>query len=772
VGPRLARAAEDDLRRRQEPKGWQNLRIGEADAPRYFNGAPQNVGVILGEASGDLVDADLDCPEAVDLAAWFLPPTEVVFGRAGKPRSHRIYTSRVPKRVELVDPENGECLLELRSTGGQTVFPGSVHPSGEPIEWHEDGDPAPVDPGNLLAAFHRLGAACLLLRHDPGKGRHLFFRVVSGWLLRSGWPPEAVRHLLAPVARVRLADRGGQAEDEIRRLCSPAEGVALPGFPSLVEHVGERRARKLAEWLGAEGAAGSGGSSRPGGAEAKPGACWRDPAPLPAGLPAVEPFDLLLLPDRLRPWVADVAERMQVPADFPAVAAVVGLGAVVGRQVGIRPKRHDDWTVVPNLWGGIVGRPGLLKTPSLQEVVRPLVGLETAAKEAFERRKEEHDLKQQIARQQKKLRDDKISKDLKAGLDREGILGKLKADGEGGEDEPPARRRYLVNDSTIEKLGEILDHNPRGALVFRDELTGFLRQMDRDGHEQDRAFYLEAWNGTGRFTYDRIGRGTVDIEACCVSLLGGIQPGPLTAYLEGMAHGGAGDDGLIQRLQLVVWPDPGGSWRNVDRAPDLAARQAAVELYERLDRLPALPAGPEPGHGGELRHLRFDDEAQEAFDAWRAGLEARLRDGSLHPAFEAHLAKYRSLVPSLALLGHLADVGAGRPVGIVALERALAWAEYLESHARRLYDTVIRGDLCAARALGERLQNGDLGPSFALREVYRAGWAGLASREAAAAAVGVLVDLDWLRAEEVPAGPAGGRPTARYQVNPKLGAAR
>ena len=92
-------------------------------------------------------------------------------------------------------------------------------------------------------------------------------------------------------------------------------------------------------------------------------------------------------------------------------------------------------------------------------------------------------------------------------------------------------------------------------LIFRDELTGFLRQMDRDGHEQDRAFYLEAWNGNGRFTYDRIGRGTIDIEACCVSVLGGIQPGPLTAYLEAMAHGGAADDGLIQRLQMMVWPD-------------------------------------------------------------------------------------------------------------------------------------------------------------------------------------------------------------------------
>lgn len=84
----------------------------------------------------------------------------------------------------------------------------------------------------------------------------------------------------------------------------------------------------------------------------------------------------------------------------------------------------------------------------------------------------------------------------------------------------PQRRRYVVNDSSVEKMGEILSANPNGVLVFRDELTGFLRSLEREGQEVGRAFYLEAWNGTGRFTYDRIGRGTVDIEAYCISILG------------------------------------------------------------------------------------------------------------------------------------------------------------------------------------------------------------------------------------------------------------
>ena len=746
--------------------GWPTLRVTADDASRYFNGGLQNIGILLGQPSGNLVDADLDCAEALALADSFLPPTESVFGRAGKLRSHRCYFSALPKRIEFVDPDDGEMLLELRSTGGQTVFPGSTHESGERIEWFEDGDPTPTDAQQLTLAGRRLAGACLLARAAPVADRHNYLLEISGALVR-GLGRDGAASILSPVARHVLgnlyteADGKRLLDDTARKLDA---GEPVPGWPRLAERIGEKRARKLSEWLvlgyGSFGSASSQESRKSEQGE------WPDPAPLPEGLPAVQPFDAILLPDRLRPWITDIAERMQVPLDFPAIAAVVGVGAVVGRKMGIRPKRCDDWTVIPNLFGGIVGRPGLLKTPALQEACRPLIRLEMTAKDEFKRAHAEYEAQQRIAKQQKKLEDDKIAKDLKANRDPKGILHDLLAGGE--EDQPPARRRYLVNDCTIEKLGEILAANPNGVMIFRDELTGFLRQMDRDGHEQDRAFYLEAWNGSGRFTYDRIGRGTIDIEACCVSLLGGIQPGPLSAYMEGMAHGGAGDDGLIQRLQLLVWPDVTGAWANVDRAPDSAARAGSEELFDRLDTLIPIAVRGEQDTDGGIPFLRFDSAAQGLFDEWRCELETRLRSGQLHPALESHLAKYRSLVPSIALLCHLVDSEAAA-VSVVALERAIAWAEYLESHARRVYDAVIRGDLCAARALGERVLAGDLTSPFSLRDVYRPGWSGISTREAAASAIGVLVDLDWLRVEEIKSGPAGGRPTSSYHVNPKLG---
>jgi putative DNA primase/helicase len=330
-------------------------------------------------------------------------------------------------------------------------------------------------------------------------------------------------------------------------------------------------------------------------------------------------------------------------------------------------------------------------------------------------------------------------------------------------------KRYLVNDATVEKLGELLNHNPNGLLLFRDEVSGFLHTMDRPGHENDRAFYCEAWNGTGAYTYDRIGRGTLHIRAACVSVLGGIQPGPLERYLRDV-FGGRGDDGLIQRFQLAVWPDVAGRWRNVDRWPDAAARGRAIEVFQRLNRLEAATVGAEELTPEEVPFLRFDPAAQELFDGWRGELEQRLRAEDDHPVLLSHLAKYRSLMPSLALILHLidgVDAGVGGAVSPTAAERAAAWCRYLEAHARRLYATVTDRVRVAATLLASRMARGRLVSPFTARDIYRNDWTGLTEARVVGEALECLRELGWIRAEAVVARD-GGRPTVRFHINPRV----
>jgi Protein of unknown function (DUF3987) len=501
--------------------------------------------------------------------------------------------------------------------------------------------------------------------------------------------------------------------------------------------------------------------------EPAPAAAWPAHEPVPSERPTVPVFDASrLLPAGVAPWVADVAERAQCPADYVGVGVVVAAASVVGRQLTIRPKRHDDWAVVPNLWGIVIGPPGVMKTAGMQEALRPIRALVADAREAYARAREAH----VFAVAEAKAKQAAVSKQLKTAAATGAPTDVLRDAFQAAKEPPePVERRYLVNDATVEKLGEILNKNRNGVLLFRDELAGWLRTMERQGHENDRSFYCEAWNGTGSYTYDRIGRGTLHIEAACVSVLGGIQPMPLGAYLQETFAAGQ-DDGLIQRAQLLVFPDVAQAWVNVDRLPDSDARRRAVDLFRSLDRLDYEALGAH-AEGLERPFLRFTPEAQACFNAWRADLERRVRSADEHPAFVSHLAKYRSLVPSLALIFHLldcADRGIGGFVSLEATERALAWAAYLEPHARRVYDPITAPGRAAAASLARKIAAGALPSPFTAREVRRKGWAGLTEPADILAGLDVLEGLHWVRRESVRSGEQGGRPTVQWRINPAV----
>jgi hypothetical protein len=141
-------------------KGWEQVRLRESDIPDYFRGKPRNLGVLLGEPSAWLVDIDLDHPRCVELADLYLPATPSVFGRPGKPRSHRLYQVTSSVATKKHKSKSSGMLVELRSTGMQTVFPPSRHEGGELITWEtEDAVPLLIDPTILLAAVEALSNA-------------------------------------------------------------------------------------------------------------------------------------------------------------------------------------------------------------------------------------------------------------------------------------------------------------------------------------------------------------------------------------------------------------------------------------------------------------------------------------------------------------------------------------------------------------------------------------------------------------------------------------
>lgn len=494
---------------------------------------------------------------------------------------------------------------------------------------------------------------------------------------------------------------------------------------------------------------------------------WQNPQSIETSFLPVIPLNPDMIPEPLRPWLTDIAHRMKCPLDFVASAAIVMLSSLIGTRLTIQPKTRTDWTVVPNLWGAVIGGPSTMKTPSVSEVLKPLNRLVLAARAEFEN---------SIAAYEREMIEYEAQKKAYASQVQDKHKGKTPVALMVNYPEVPKKpkeRRYMVNDTTVEKLADLMNENPTGLLQMRDELTGLLAAWERPGHEQDRSFHLEAWNGSGFMTIDRIGRGTTHVNVICESLFGGIQPAKLLPYLQ--AATGYENDGFVQRLQVAVFPDP-APWEYTDEYPDKVARDRAFTVIQTIADADFSAIGYNADEFNKFPYTRFDTNAQEVFKQWLIKWETDVLPNESGLLLE-HFTKYRSLMPSLALIFHVVNY-ADNPkpatgtekhfVSTEAAQMAISWCDYLMSHARRIYGLLDSAGIESAKELLRHLKHGDLKDGFKVRDVYRKQWTNLKTTEQAETAVSELVTRHYL--EEVSPPPTkGGRPEAsHYFINPKI----
>lgn len=232
--------------------GWQNFTVTEDDLPLHFNGQPQNVGVLLGAVSGDLVDVDLDCDVAIRLAPYFLPTTGAIFGRRTRPRSHWLYVTPISHKVTFTDQVTSKRLVEILTNGQQSIFPGSTHKdTGELVEWYKEEEPARISETYLRQAVACLAAATLLALHWPQEGsRQDAALALAGGLLRARWSEDKVQHFIEAVCSVAQDE---ETRSRVRTVIDTAaklkQGAQVTGWPSLARIVDNRIVERVCEWL-------------------------------------------------------------------------------------------------------------------------------------------------------------------------------------------------------------------------------------------------------------------------------------------------------------------------------------------------------------------------------------------------------------------------------------------------------------------------------------------------------------------------------------------
>jgi hypothetical protein len=492
---------------------------------------------------------------------------------------------------------------------------------------------------------------------------------------------------------------------------------------------------------------------------------WRQPDPIIKTLPKVEPLHEAMLPNALRAWIVDEAKRMNCPIDFVAIPALVLAGSLIGNRCNIRPKKNDiGWLLPANLWGGVVGRPSVLKSPAKNAALRPLKPLEARAMEEHAQdskryRAQEASYKaisEAIKNDMKTLASSgKKTKPTDTMLQLKAKLAALE------EPLPKPLKRYRTSDSTIEKLADLQKDSPNGLLVDRDELVGLLASFDKEGREADRAFYLEGWNGNSSFTVDRITRGTTIIEKLCISVYGTTQPDKLQKYIYRASHQFE-NDGLLQRFQLLVYPDSPEP-RLVDIAADEAAYQVVEAIYERLATESPDAWGASELDGGYI--IGFTSEGYEVFCDWYDSLTQTLTIED-DPLLQEHFGKYRSLMPKLALIFHVVE-GEGGNVSASCARKAAAWCAYLESHARRIYSLGRHAEMDAALVVIRKLNRGELVDGFTVRDVRQKGWSLLRDTQTIESTLELLANAGWIHPQPIDITSIG-RPTTRYNVNPLI----
>ncbi|WP_066633945.1 phage/plasmid primase, P4 family [Desulfolucanica intricata] len=248
-----------------KPKGkkpieakWQKRLIGVDEIDKIFT-PDHNIGLLLGEPSDWIVDIDCDIPEAVIIAGLLMPDTGLSFGRKGTGRAHLLYRCPEAQTTKFQDPTNDKdaTILEIRSTGSQTMIPPSTHPNGEAVTWMGKGKPGELSKAELLKAARLTAAAALIARHWPKPGvRQDTALHLSGALAHAGWGIGEIKRFLEAVVQA-----AGDEEMEMRlRAISYAldklqKGMPVSGWPKLAGIVGDKIVGRVREWMGISSAA-------------------------------------------------------------------------------------------------------------------------------------------------------------------------------------------------------------------------------------------------------------------------------------------------------------------------------------------------------------------------------------------------------------------------------------------------------------------------------------------------------------------------------------
>lgn len=325
------------------------------------------------------------------------------------------------------------------------------------------------------------------------------------------------------------------------------------------------------------------------------------------------PFPIDALPEPIGDFSASCAAALSAPPELVAIPALVAAAAAIGNSRAIKLK--PGWTESASLFAAVISPSGAMKTPALQMATKPIQNLES----------------------------------------------------------PP--RRTWTSDVTVERLAGLLEENPRGLLLVRDELSAWVKSMNQykaGGCGSDRQFYLSVWGGVP-VKVDRKASGdepkTISVMRPCLSVIGGIPPD----VVHELGSKTGDEDGFLPRL-LFSWPE-----HVPVRWTDQVVPDQLNEAY--ADRIKSLYLTPLIDHPLDLN---ISPEGMASFTKWHDLHCAQMETPELPSFLRAAYAKFKGYCARLALVHAVTKDPSTTVIGMESIISAIRLIHYFKAQAAKV----------------------------------------------------------------------------------------
>jgi len=260
-------------------------------------------------------------------------------------------------------------------------------------------------------------------------------------------------------------------------------------------------------------------------------------------LPKIDKKDLVfpidIFPKPIQSYILECNETLDSSIDYMGCSMLWLISVCIGNSIQIEVKK--GWNETATIWLAVVGKAGLGKTPSIHNIIKPLLSANNKEIRNYIKQSEKYEFYESLSKKEKQEHEEVFK---------------------------PIKSQFIANDITIEALVELHQENKNSIGVFKDELAGWFKDMNKYREGSDLEFWLSTWSGKA-ISLNRKTSKSSFVDKPLISVLGGIQPSILNSFYTDDNK----DNGFVDRM-LLSYPE-----LNIDKWNDKEMNYDTIQWY-------------------------------------------------------------------------------------------------------------------------------------------------------------------------------------------------